>query len=264
MRRSARLSASWFGSMVLVAVLLAVFGQPAGAASLRARGTTVQAVVVKSWSGCGSSSVIWDDLNANWSQYGSIPISIDYSNFDLCTGTITYDALVASGADVVIVSDAAGGTQLYSQSEIDALNRYVSEGHNIIATYVTFFFGSIDNRGLGPIFGIKKSTTYLTGEQGVTPTYDLRWPSAPLFRDLPDPYQSAGYASSQVPSDGAWSTNEIQFGQLMGKTSDGRAIILVRTVGDSARIYISNMPEYVGGTQDKQFFYNAIIYPQTG
>jgi hypothetical protein len=247
-------------SAVLAGLLPALLTQSAGAA----RGATVKAVVVKSWGACGSGSLIWDDLNANWSQYGSVPISIDYSDSQLCAGPITYDALVASGADVVIISDAAGGGQLYLQSEIDAVQQYTAAGHNVIATYVSFFFGSTDNRGLGPIFGIKKSTTYLADEQAVTPTYDVRWPGSPLFRDLPDPYQSAGYPFSQVPSDGAWSTNEIQFGQLAGKTSGSQAIVLVRTVGDSARIYISNMPEFVGGTQDKQFFYNAIIYPSTG
>ena len=29
-------------------------------------------------------------------------------------------------------------------------------------------------------------------------------------------------------------------------------------------IYVANMPEYLGGTLDEQFFYNAIIYPATG
>ncbi len=263
MGRSARRLASLLGPFLVVAVV-ALAAHPAGAGSLHSKGGTIKAVVVKSWSGCGSGSVIWDDLNASWSRYGSIPISIDYSNQDLCAGTVTYDALVASGADVVIISDAAGGTRQYSQSEIDAVQKYVTQGHNIIATFVTFFWGSVDNRGLAPIFGIKRSTSYLPDEQAVTPTYDLLSPDSPLFRDLPDPYQSAGYPSSQVPSDGAWSSNELQFAQLMGKTSDSRAIILVGALASSARIYISNMPEYQGGTQDKQFFYNAIIYPQTG
>jgi hypothetical protein len=246
-------------SAILTGLLLSLLTQSAGAA----RGTTIKAVVVKSWSGCGSGGVIWDDLNANWSQYGSVPISIDYSNTQLCSGPVTYDALVASGADVVIISDAAGGGQQYSQSEIDAVRQYADAGHNVIATYVTFFFGT-DNRGLAPIFGIRKATTYLANEQAVTPNYDLRWPTSPLFRDVPDPYQSSGYPFSQVPSDGAWSNNEVHVGDLTGRTSDSRAIVLVHTVMDSARIYISNMPEYGGGTQDKQFFYNAIIYPSAG
>jgi hypothetical protein len=246
--------------VVIAATLGFLPASPAGAV----RGDTVHAVVVRSWSGCGSSSVIWEDLNATWSAYGSVPIAIDYSNSSLCTGTITYRALVDSGADVVIISDAAGGNQQYEQSEIDAIQRYVADGHNVIATYVTLYFGTIDNRGLAPLFGIKKSASYLSGEQGVTPTYDVRWPGSPLFRNVSDPYVSSGFANSQVPVDGAWSRNEIQFGQFVGKISDARAIIRARTVGDTARIYISTMPEYLGGAQDKQFFYNAIIYPSFG
>ena len=248
-------------AVVLAVVALAAVAPSAGGA---APASTVQAVVVKSWGACGSGSLIWDDLNANWSTYGSIPISIDYSNTPLCSGPITYQALVDSGADVVIISDAGGGSQQYTQQEMDAVQQYAAAGHNVIATYVTFFWGNFDNRGLAPLFGIKKMTSFQSGEQSVTPQYDVRWPGSPLFRGLPDPYVSSGYPFSQVPTDGTWSSNEIQFGQLGGKTEDSRAVILVRTVGDSARIYISNMPEYVGGTQDKQFFYNAIIYPSFG
>jgi hypothetical protein len=247
----------WF--LLPVVVTAAVLALPA-APSVAARGATVKAVVVRSWGACGSGSLIWDDLNSTWSSYGSVPISIDYSNPSLCTGAITYQSLVDSGADVVIISDAAGGTQQYQQSEIDAIQQYAAAGHNVIGTYLSFFWGSIDDRGLAPMFGIKKSASYLAGQQGVTPTYDVRWPGSPLFRGLPDPYVSSGYPNSQVPVDGAWSSNEIQFGQLAGRTSDARAIVQVRTVGESARNYISSMPEFVGGTQDKQFFYNAIIY----
>jgi hypothetical protein len=262
--RPARLPASLFGPVVL-AVLVALVAQPAGATVFQARSGTIKAVVVKSWNACSADGLIWPDLNAYWSQYGSIPISIDYANPDLCTGTITHDALVASGADVIILSDPSGGNQLYSQPEIDALQRYAAEGHNVIGTFLTFFCGtcgSTDNRGLGPLFGIKKTNLYF--EQNVTPTYDLRWPNSPLFRNLRDPYEGKGFPVSEVPIDGVWSSNEIQFGQVTARTPDGLAVVLVRTTRSYSSIYISHMPEFGGQTQDQQFFYNAIIYPQTG
>ena len=81
----------------------------AGAHAHRATapGATITAVVVKSWGGCSSASLTWDDLNANWSSYGTIPISINYSDTDLCgSGTVTLAALEASGANVVILDGA--------------------------------------------------------------------------------------------------------------------------------------------------------------
>ena len=49
---------------------------------------------VGTWS---SGYMIWDDLNADWSQYGSQEIRIDYTTFHGVE--ITYEGLVQSGAD---------------------------------------------------------------------------------------------------------------------------------------------------------------------
>ena len=77
---------------------------------------TIKAVVVKSWGGCSSAGLVWDDLNLNWSNYGTTPIQIDYSDPSLCGSSFTLAALEASGANVVILSDPSGGPQQYSAS----------------------------------------------------------------------------------------------------------------------------------------------------
>lgn len=229
-----------------------------------ARGDAVKAVVVRSWSACGSGGVIWDDLNANWSQFGSVPITIDYSETPLCSGPVTYDALVASGADVVIISDPSGGNQQLSAAEGKAIHRYAMQGHNVIGTYALLAFGTIDNHLLTPTFGLRVGTTYLDGEQAVDPTYRIRTPDIALFRDVPDPYASSGYGSSQVPTDDAWGGNDLKNAVMVGRTQDARAAIFLYNATHYSAIYITNMPEYGGGTADQQLFYNSIIYPQTG
>ncbi len=82
---------------------------------------SVTAVVVKSWSNCSSNSLVWDALNANWSAYGSIPISIDYSDPTLCGASFTLADLEANGADVVILDDPAGNGKQFSADEVSAL-----------------------------------------------------------------------------------------------------------------------------------------------
>jgi hypothetical protein len=47
----------------------------------------------------------------------------------------------------------------------------------------------------------------------------------------------------------------------MAETSDRTAAITIHQEATYSAIYISNMPEFGGGTQDKQFFYNAIVFP---
>ena len=231
-------------------------------------GATITAVVVKSWGGCSSASLIWDDLNANWSSYGTIPISINYSDADLCGGgPITLAALEASGANVVILSDPAGGVHQYSTDDVNAIQAYLDEGHNIIGTYLTFAYpsGGIDNSALAPLFGLKSTAGWTGGTTVVTPTYKLRYPGLPLFRNISNPYVSSGYNYAQTPGDGVWSTNELQGGKLVGRTADAMGAIVARKAAAGYySVFISNMPEFIGGTTDKQFFYNAIIFPATG
>jgi hypothetical protein len=228
----------------------------------------VSAVVVRSWGACTSGSLAWDSLNANWSQYGSIPISIDYANPSLCGSTITLSALEASGAHVVIMSDPAGGLQQYSSDEIAALQQYALEGHNLIGTFLTFrhSLGGIDNSGLAPLFGLSASGGYDLSAYSVAPVFKVHNPPSQLFRNIGHPYMSLGYAFAQVPSDGGWSSNELAGATMVGGKYGRKDAVFVYEAGAYDAVYITNMPEYntAGSTADEQFLYNAIIYPATG
>lgn len=223
------------------------------------------AVVVRSWGQCSGSSLVWDDLNANWSSYGSIPIAIDYDDPALCgTGPITLAALQANGAHTVILSDLAGGTQQLSPAEVNALKQYAAQGHNVLGTYVTFAYSSIDNTALLPLFGLAAGQSYTGGLNQITPSYTVKSLQANLFRNVGNPYVSLGYPYAQTPSDGVWSPNELSTGKLVARNADGQAAVIVRRAPAYYAIFIANMPEYQGGTADKQFIYNAIIFPATG
>jgi hypothetical protein len=226
----------------------------------------ITAVVVKSWGNCSSGSLIWDDLNANWSNYGSIPISIDYNHAGLCATSddVTLAELEATGADVVILDDPAGNNAQYTAGDVSALKSYALEGHNVIGTYLTFVWGSTDNRALAPLFGLKAGVAYTGGDLSIVPSYSERFPALPLFRDVGNPYVSSGYPYSQRPVDNVWSPNELTTGQLIARNADGSAAIVVRKGPPFYGIFIANMPEYQGSTVDEQWFYNAIIFPSTG
>ena len=116
--------------------------------------TTKKAVVVKSWDECSGWDV-WRDLNVNWSNFGSVPVSIDYSNSALCssTSTITLSALQATHAHTVIISDPSGAHLQYSASEISAIQQYAKQGHNVFGSFLVLWWGT-DNRGLAVLFGL--------------------------------------------------------------------------------------------------------------
>jgi hypothetical protein len=239
---------------------------PSHPRGIRSGQATVNAVVVKSWGNCNGGSLIWDSLNLNWANYGSISISINYSYPGLCgvSDDVTLAELEASGADVVIVSDPSGGSAQWSSADAQALQQYALQGHNVIGTYLLLQYDVNDNRVLAPLFGLRPAIDYTGGDVSITPTYVERYPGLPLFRDVGNPYVSSGFNYTQTPVDGVWSANELAGARLVARTSDPRAAILVLRRSAYYGIYITNMPEYVGSTIDEQFFYNAIIFPATG
>jgi len=213
---------------------------------------TVTAIIVKSW----GNNPVWADLNTNWSTYGTIPVSIDYTT--LIDSDFTYTDLVNSNADVIILSDPAGGLQQYSSAEIAAIAKYAKAGHSILGTYLTFQYTdqNIDNRGLAPIFGLSSSVTYdfVTISNSFT-----KLAKACLFNKIAGTsWQSNGYPYSQVPSSGSWQGN---LGTAKpGAESDTYVGVISGYRKKSATaIYISNMPEYqtVGG-DDEQLLYNVL------
>jgi len=231
------------------------------------RGTGITAVVVKSWGQCSSAGLVWDDLNANWSSYGSVPISIDYANPDLCGTSFTLAALEASGANVVILDDPAGGQQQFSADEVSALQTYASEGHNLLATYLTFGYptSGIDNSALAPLFGLKQQAGWTGGDVESSATYSLRPKKAKaLLHLIPNPYVSTGFDYSQRPGDGTWSkntlNNDTKATKIAGINGDKSAAIIAFQGSGYYAVYIATMPEYGGGTSDQQFIYNAIIH----
>jgi hypothetical protein len=260
---------------VVVMSMLMTSAGPSSAAGLYAPGgTMIDAVLLKSWGNCGASSLIWDSLNTNWQSYGSIPIHVDYSFPGLCDAgdEITLSKLEASGADVLIISNPSGRPTLYSAAEAQAIREYANEGHNLIGTYLLVAFRgtdgeTYDNRVLAPLFGLTPGVKYTGGHVKIRPIYVERTPSSPLFRGVGNPYESLGFEYSQTPADGAWSDNELTTAELVARTGDTRAAILVQQASASrsySSVYITNMAEYQGSTTDEQFFYNAIIFPATG
>ena len=171
---------------------------------------------------------------------------------------MTYNKLVANGADVVIINDSAGGSQQWSNAEINALQAYLNDGHVVIATFATFVSGGTDNRGLAPLFGLRSDLGYAT--PGVSPTYTVTGLQGSLFHALGNTYTSSGFASSQVDTgDGIWTAADLNGATIVAHTQDNVAVVTYYNPGPYRAVYISNMPEFGGGAQDKQFIYNAIV-----
>lgn len=225
----------------------------------------VTAVVLKSWGRCTSNYLAWDTLNANWSDYGTTPLTIVYDNMDFCDSELTYEELVASGADVLILSDPGGAGYVYSAAEIAAIKQYAEEGHNIFGTLVILW--PLGNEALAPLFGLRSDLTYLPSEKiaDVPLGYQMVDDSDPLFEGLSQPYASRGFNYAQVPeSDATWDSDDLNGARFMARTANNKGAITFYAGKNYQAIYISSWPEftgfYDGTTQDLQFLYNALTF----
>jgi hypothetical protein len=246
--------------LVGAVVFLSLAWMPGAAASAKPAGDEIRGVIVKSWGGCSSELLIWDSLNENWQQYGATPIFVDYTYQGLCGGPVTYNRLTASEADVVIISDPSGGARQFMPHEIAAIRRYARAGHNVIGTFLLLWFSHVDNSGLARLFGLPGTGVWDLDET-VIPTYQLLEPDHPLFVGVGNPYVSQGYPSSQVPSDGTWDATDLAGARFVARNEAGDSVIVVNDQPTYTGVYVTHMPEYVGGPEDEQFFYNAITLP---
>jgi hypothetical protein len=255
----------------LTAACLGVLGMGGGVGNATAappQPTTdgVSAILLDAYDGCFVADA-WLDLNSNWPEYGSIPVSITTGG-DLCTGNFTLGDLESSGADTVILDSTAYSWAL-TPADLQALQAYADEGHTVIGEDTIFQWKTRQsNNGLAPLFGLAEQPTwYIDGLQGMSPTYRLNEqdPDAGvLLRDVPNPYVSSLYGRGQKPAHKKWRTNVLAGARYIGRTQDKRNAITVYDGPGYTAIYISSQAALRSTPDDLQFLYNAIVYPNEG
>jgi len=212
---------------------------------------SVRVLLLKSW---GVTSG-WEDLKTQWQNFGTVPVYIDDSTF--INRDFTYADLVASGANVIVLSDPAGFNQQYSPAEIAAVSKYASAGHTVLGTYLVFEYSPADNRALMPVFGLKSGVLDVTA---IDNTFTQFRDQGCLFRNIPTTWVSSGFPYSQVPSPALrWGGAALTGGaRLVAQSDDATGVVILYEGSGYTGIYISNYPEYYGGTTDLQLLYNAV------
>jgi hypothetical protein len=221
---------------------------------------TVTILFLKSWE-CGGGETLWDNLKTKWPNFGTIPISIDDTTY-ICAD-FTYQDIVNMAPDVLVLSDPAGGEEQYSAAEIQAVTDYAGAGHVVVGTYLVFQYApaGVDNGELAPIFGFQPSIEYTYG--AITNDFMKLDSSSCLLTGISgSSWMSEGYPFSQVPSvPGKWTDFALDHLKpvptVVADESDHLALIASRQSGAFASVFISNFPEYNGGTDDEQLLYNS-------
>ncbi len=218
-------------------------------------GFPVKAVVLHSAGNSYSQIIInWQALNNEWHLFGDTMVYIDHTTLN--KGGITYEDIAATEADVLIIScayDPYSGWQ-FTDSEIEAITKYVYEGHGLIATAGTLYYGVPNNNKLASLFGLNK--TVMWGSTG-TDLLHLQNTTHPIFANVPNPliFPQVGTA---LPYDGRWDSNELVGGKYLalGHYQES-AIVTYRGL-----VYISPWLEVIPPYyyHHLQLLYNAITW----
>jgi len=201
---------------------------------------------------------VWDRLNKEWRRFGDQMIYIDYKSLNKYN--ITYGDIQATGADVLLLS--SGDYREYTDEEIEAITRYIYEGHGLIGTFwICNPHNSPNNRELLPLFGLSKFVDLnITDNLGIMDVLD---PTHPLFTNVPTSMNLSDVLGC-VPKDDCWDTNDLWGGSYLALEATGRsAIVTYRGL-----VYISANLEHtaeagaVPPPKDSylQLLYNAMVW----
>jgi hypothetical protein len=212
---------------------------------------SVKVVLLKSW---GVTSV-WEAMKTNWQNFGKIPVTIDDSTY--ISSDFTYQDIVASKANVIVLSNPAGGIQQYSTAEIAAVAEYAKKGHAVVGTYLVFQWSTVDNRKLAQVFGLNSTYQY-NGAVAISNTFKKTKQNQCLLKRIAGgSWQSNGYPYTQVPTTGSWKGHLDEAGAV-ADSDNYVGVVSLYTAPTYTGVYVSNFPEYNGGTDDEQLLYNAV------
>ncbi len=221
----------------------------------------IKAVVVDSMGNYFGDLLIFNELENTWASYGKYALDIDYES--LKKQDITYEDIKNTGADVLIISDAWAnghfGMQLqFKDSEIEAIKRYVEEGHGLIGTGGTLSELVPNNIKLAELFGIKDKIGNWNGGEAllVGEGIKLLLEDDILTRNIPSSYRLGYFYSIR-----GLELDETRAVKVAEGEKQKDVFVSAYKPVSGASIYFSSMPE-VGINQrvNKQFFYNSIVW----
>lgn len=199
---------------------------------------------------------VWSKLNRDWRFFGDKMIHVDYTS--LRKFNFSYEDIKATRADVLFIS--APWFREYTDGELDAISRYVYEGHGLIGTYSAFGYSSFsNNRKLASLFGVNGSVGWTEDTLDVLNVLDA---NHPLFVNIPTSFnlEECGILGT-IPSNGFWDSNELLGGTYVAKGSASRsAVVTFRGLVYMSPVIEALVASDYGTLYSLQLLYNAMIW----
>lgn len=195
----------------------------------------------------------WNALNGEWEQFGSRMVYVDYMSLN--KEHITYSDIVSTKADVLIITNAHA--EEFDNAELDAIERYVYEGHGLVMTGDCFNWDVPNNRRLTEFTGLDKdlSLGWFFNKTDMVQVLDA---SHPLFDKVPSPIVLPLVASTVPFPSGEWSPIQLAGGTYLGLGYFNDSVI----VEFKGILYFSFLLETIPTQYHHhlQLLYNGIMY----
>ena len=218
---------------------------------------------------------MFDYLNNKWYLHGNIPTIIDLNTLN--KDDITYDDLCSSGADLLIIEGnilSSYASWMFTLDEIDAITRYVNDGHGLFILWDSFGTADENNWFLLPLVGLENGppvTNYYDTDGccgGSCPifTLDILNSDHPLFTSLEEPVVLQ-HLDTIMPQDDSWDDNELRDtgNYLAHVTNDSTGNnIAAFVVNENNAVYSSMGLEYTDCPNTMQLLYNSVIFTGNG
>ncbi len=218
---------------------------------------TVRAAFLPSWGSSTDSALVYRDLMSNWFLYGSHRLE-----FVDVTSPITYGKLADTEADVALICDPAGAPIQYSQSEAEAIQKFLEKDAAGIFVSYLLDWDTYNNTMLAPLVGVDRSALDPT-DVAQNNTYALYQPDHPVFVNMTDPWISGGFGQSQNLTVPTWHDAILGGAQIIAETTDSKAAIIAYQNPLWKGIWATSMVDYIADEMDKQFVYNSIVWLST-
>ena len=215
---------------------------------------TMKVAFLPSWGTSTDSALIYRDLKNNWIFYGSYRLE-----FIDVTFPVTYGKLTDTEADVALICNPAGGGKQYTQSEMEAVQKFLEQDAAGVFVSYLLTLSSWNNSMLAPLVGVDGSILNST-DVAQNNTYDLYQPDHPVFADMSDPWNSSGYGMSQGLNVPSWHDATLDGAEIIAETTDSNATVIAYQNPLWKGIWATSMVDYYGNEMDKQFVYNSIVW----
>ncbi|MEM9820558.1 MAG: choice-of-anchor D domain-containing protein, partial [Bacteroidota bacterium] len=194
-------------------------------------------------------------LSSEWNNFNLAYSDVELDVTTLSNPTFTYQDLVDSGADVLVL----GRTLFFplGSSQIDAIIDYVNAGHGFVAYHGALedLSPSDEQHRLASLFGLSENVDY-TNDNNFDRT-SVTTINHEIFAGLSNPLNF--YNSNTIVPNVPWSDANLQ-GKTLATSPDEKAI----TVSNFNRVYYSDYRHFSGHYPSRRFLRNAIRFADKG